>query len=146
MNEVHTQEEILQAFETGFALCFEIASPAPAMQRLIAALCKIAPKIIFTTTDVCVFSTKPYIKRDQILLIHNGDKETSDKLIAALEESVAVSDYLLVFSTKKNNVKGCIHAIVGQDKPAVVKQINLLADGDRLLATVRAYQKPQVNT
>ena len=146
MNEVHTQEEILQAFDTGFALCFEVASRAPAKQRLIADLCKISPDIIVTTADVCVFSTESSIKRDQILLIYNGDKETSDKLIAALEKSTVVSDYFLVFSAKKNGVKGCIRAIVGESKPSVVKQINLLADGNRLLATVRAYQKPKLTS
>ena len=142
MKEPHTQEEIARAFDEGFALCFAVRkSAAPTKAKLITAICEVAPDVIVTTADLCSFGVEPTIARDQLLLIHNGDKETANKLVAFLEQSGAVDSALVVMSEKKNGIKRCYRYVVGNDEPAPIKKANLLIDGDKLLLTVRTHIK-----
>ena len=146
MAEVHTPEEIKDAFDTSFAMCFEIErGSTESMQikrKLFGEIWTLNPDAIITEADFCVMSSESTVKCDQFLLINkNGTKDTSNEIGKLVEESGIVSSVYCFFSEKRAGIKGCYRRVFGSDKPTFVKKANLLIDGDELVITVRVQTK-----
>lgn len=139
-DEVHTHEEILQAFDRSFCACFalrEDCTPGARMQ-LFGKIWEINPNAIITEADLFVVQSDPVAAMDQYLVIgKNGTKETNALLAQCLEESGFITSPWYVQSKKQGGIKTCYRYVLGSDKPAVVHKANLLIDGDDLLLSVR---------
>ena len=145
-NEVHTSEEIKEAFDTSFAMCFEVdrgsAESIHTKRKLFGDIWTLNPDVIITEADLCVMSTESTVMRDQFLLINkNGTKDSINEIAKLIEESGIIASVYCFFSKKKAGIKGCYRRVFGEDKPSVVKKGNLLIDGDKLLVTVRVQTK-----
>ena len=145
-NEVHTPEEIKEAFETSFAMCFEVdrgsAEIIHTKRKLFGDIWTLNPDAIITETDLCVMSTESTVLRDQFLLINkNGTNNITNEIAKLIEESGIITSVYCFFSEKKASIKGCYRRVFGDDKPSIVKKGNLLIDGDKLLLTVRVQTK-----
>jgi hypothetical protein len=146
MAEVHTPAEIKEAFDTSFAMCFEIdrgsAESMHAKRKLFGDIWALNPDAIITEIDLCVMSAESAVMRDQFLLINkNGTNDMSNGIARLIEESGIIPSAYCFFSEKKAGIKGCYHRVFGDDKPSIVKKGNLLIDGDKLLLTVRVQTK-----
>lgn len=146
MAEVHTPAEIKEAFDTSFAMCFDIdrgnRENIHKKRRLFAKIWSVNPDAIITEADLCVMSTESTVMRDQFLLINrNGTKEVINEIAKLIEESGIIPSAHFFFSEKKAGIKGCYRRVFGEDKPSIVKKGNLLIDGEKLLVTVRVQTK-----
>lgn len=139
-DEVHTPEEILQAFDISFCACFALSedrTPGARMQ-LFGKIWDINPDAIITEADLFVVESDPVAVKDQYLVIcKNGTKESNALLAQCLEESGVITSPWYIQSKKHGGIKTCYRYVSGSDKPAVVHKANLLIDGDDLLLTVR---------
>ena len=145
-NEVHIPEEVKEAFDASFAMCFEIdrgsAENIHTKRKLFGDIWTVNPDAIITEADLCVMSTEPTVMRDQFLFINkNGTKDATNEIAKLIEESGIITSVYCFFSEKKAGIKGCYRRVFGEDKPSVVKKGNLLIDGDKLLVTVRVQTK-----
>ncbi|MBO5714897.1 MAG: hypothetical protein J6S23_00700 [Clostridia bacterium] len=145
-NEIHTTEEIKEAFDTSFAMCFEIdrgsVKSVHTKSKLFTDIWTANPDAIITEADLCVMSTEPSVMRDQFFLINkNGTKDTTNEIVKLIEESGIISSAYCFFSEKRAGIKGCYRRVFGDDKPSIIKKGNLLVDGDKLLVTVRTQTK-----
>ena len=145
-NEVHTPEEIKAAFDTSFAVYFSIKREKLKgildKQRLLTALWQVNSDAIITEADLCEMRGEPTVTRDCFLRINrNGTNETSNELVACIEESGIVPSCVCFFSQKKAGIKGCYRRVFGSEKLTVVNKANLLLDGDHILITVRSQTK-----
>ena len=145
-NEVHNPEEVKEAFDASFAMCFEIdrgsAENIHTKRKLFGDIWTVNPDAIITEADLCVMSTEPTVMRDQFLFINkNGTKDATNEIAKLIEESGIITSVYCFFSEKKAGIKGCYRRVFGEDKPSVVKKSNLLIDGDKLLVTVRVQTK-----
>lgn len=139
-DEVHTHEEILQAFDSSFCACFALTEDhAPgARMRLFGKIWDINPDTIITEADLFAVQSDPVATKDQYIVIgKNGTKETNALLAQCLEESGVITSPWYIRSKKHGTIKTCYRYDLGSDKPAVVHKANLLIDGDNLLLTVR---------
>ena len=145
-NEVHTPEEIKEAFDTSFAMCFVVdrgsAESIHTKRKLFGEIWTLNPDVIIAEAELCVMSTESTVMRDQFLLINkNGTKDTTNDIAKLIEESGIITSVYCFFSEKKASIKGCYRRVFGDDKPSIVKKGNLLIDGDKLLLTVRMQTK-----
>lgn len=145
-NEVHTPEEIKEAFDTSFAICFEIdrgsAENIHTKRKLFGDIWTVNPDAIITEADLCVMSTEPTVLRDQFLFINkNGTKDSTNEIAKLIEESGIITSVYCFFSEKRAGIKGCYRRVFGEDKPSIIKKGNLLIDGDKFLVTVRVQTK-----
>ena len=145
-NEVHIPEEVKEAFDASFAMCFEIdrgsAENIHTKRKLFGDIWTVNPDAIITEADLCVMSTEPTVMRDQFLFINkNGTKDATNEIAKLIEESGIITSVYCFFSEKKAGIKGCYRRVFGEDKPSVVKKGNLLIDGDKLIVTVRVQTK-----
>lgn len=139
-DEVHTHEEILQAFDSSFCACFALTEDrAPgARMQLFSKIWEINPDAIITEADLFVVQSDPVAAMDQYLVIgKNGTKETNALLAQCLEESGFITSPWYIQSKKQGGIKTCYQYVLESDKPAVVHKANLLIDEDNLLLTVR---------
>ena len=139
-DEVHTSEEILQAFDSSFCACFALSEDcAPgARMQLFGKIWEINPDAIITEADLFVVQSDPVAAMDQYLVIgKNGTKETNALLAQCLEESGFITSPWYIQSKKQGGIKTCYQYVLESDKPAVVHKANLLIDEDNLLLTVR---------
>ena len=139
-DEVHTHEEILQAFDSSFCACFALSedcAPGARMQRF-GKIWEINPNAIITEADLFAVQSDPVAAANQYLVISkNGTKETNALLARCLEESGIITSPWYIQSKKQGGIKTCYQYVLESDKPAVVHKANLLIDGDNLLLTVR---------
>ena len=145
-NEIHTPKEIKEAFDTSFAMCFEVdrgsAESIHTKRKLFGDIWALNPDAIITEADLCVMSTESTVMRDQSLLINkNGTNDTTNEIAKLIEKSGIIPSVYCFFSEKKAGIKGCYHRVFGDDKASIVKKGNLLIDGDKLLLTVRVQTK-----
>lgn len=150
-NAVYTPEEIKSAFDTSFAMCFDIPREnmerAHNKRRILTQIWEVNPDAIIIEADLCVMNVEPTVMRDQFLFINkNGTKESTNEIARIIEESGVVTSVYCFFSEKRADVKGCYHRVFGDDKPSIVKKGNLLIDGDKLLVTVRHIAKSDRET
>ena len=139
-DEVHTHEEILQAFDSSFCACFALTEDrAPgARMQLFSKIWEINPDAIITEADLFVVQSDPVAAMGQYLVIgKNGTKETNALLAQCLEESGVITSPWYIQSKKQGGIKTCYQYVLESDKPAVVHKANLLIDEDNLLLTVR---------
>ena len=140
-NEIHTPEEIKEAFDTSFAICFEIdrgsAENIHTKRKLFGDIWTVNPDAIITEADLCVMSTEPTVERKQFLLIDKGgDKTSANKILDLMFNTGVIPTCYVSFKEKKNGIKRCIVQEFN-NKTKVVKKMNLLVDGNDLLVTVR---------
>lgn len=145
-NEIHTPKEIKEAFDTSFAMCFEVdrgsAESIHTKRKLFGDIWTLNPDAIITEADLCVMSTESTVLRDQFLLINkNGTNNITNEIAKLIEESGIIPSLYCFFSEKKAGIKGCYRRVFGDDKPSIVKKGNLLIDGDKLLLTARHMTK-----
>lgn len=155
-DEVHTREEILQAFDSSFCACFALSEDcAPgARMQLFDQIWEINPDTIITEADLFVVQSDPVAAKDQYLVIcKNGTRESNALLVQCLEESGVITSPWYIHSQKQGGIKTCYRHVLGSDKPAVLHKANLLIDGDDLLLSVRhlstadhAWMKAEGNT
>lgn len=137
---VHTHEEILQAFDSSFCVCFTLVKDQAHTGRmsLFGKLWEINPDAIIAETDLFVAHPEPVTARKQYLLIcKNGTKESNALLAQHLEESGVVTAPWYIKSKKCGGIKTCFCFTSNAQQKAVVYKANLLLDGDNLLLTVR---------
>lgn len=151
INEVHTLEEIKDAFENSFAVCvpekFQNETKHVWKSDLFSKIWRVNPDVIIAQTDLCVLRCEAKAVRDQFLIIDkNGTKETSEEIFRIIESSGYAPSAIFFFSEKKDNVKGCYRAFFEQKKASSVYKANLLIDGDKLLMTVRTYIRKKDKT
>lgn len=139
-DEVHTSEEILQAFGSSFCACFALTedrTPGAKMQ-LFGRIWDINPDAIITKTDLIGVQSDPVAATDQYLVIgKNGTKETNALLAQCLEESGFITSPWYIQSKKHGGIKTCYRFALKTQQKAVVHKANLLIDGDTLFLTVR---------
>ena len=139
-DEVHTPEEILQVFDSSFAVCFALTedrTPGARMQ-LFGKIWEINPDAIITEADFFLAQANPVAAADQYLVISkNGTRRSNALLAQCLEESGVITSPWYIRSQKQGGIKTCYRYTLGSSKPAVVHKANLLLDGDNLLLTVR---------
>ena len=139
-NIVHTNDEILAAFEDNTAIVFELKKERnPSDKRkLLSGIWDINPEaLISEDCDLCVMSVESTAQRKQILVIDKGgDNETGNRILDLMYKSGVVPCCYVTFKEKKNGVKRCILQKFDY-KTTVVKKMNLLVDYDNLLVTVR---------
>ena len=139
-DEVHTHEEILQAFDSSFCACFtlrEDRTPGARMQ-LFGKIWEINPDTIITEADLFVVQSDPVAARKQYLVIcKNGTKETNALLSQCLEESGIITSPWYIQSKKHGGIKTCYWFASETQQKTVVHKATLLIDGDNLLLTVR---------
>lgn len=138
--EVHTPEEILQAFDNSFCACFALAEDCEpgAKARLFGMIWDIHPEAIIVEADLFVVQSEPVAARDQYLVISkNSTKESNALLAQCIEESGVITSAWYIRRRKQGDIKTCYHHVLGSDKPAVLHKANLLLDGANLLLTVR---------
>ena len=143
--EVYTPEEIKAAFdESCYAVCFNYdRGYGLARRELFTAIWEINPDAMIVEADLCVFSAKPVIWRDQLLLIHrNGTIETAKTIAQYMTESGIVSfEYRFLDA---DGMKLCFGSPnVKQDSPVGPTKGNLLIDGDKVVLTVRRMVKAE---
>jgi hypothetical protein len=143
-DEVHTPEEILQAFDSSFCACFalrEDRTPGARMQ-LFGKIWEINPDAIIAEIDLLVVHSDPVAARKQYLLISkNGTRESNNLLTQCLEASGAITSPWCIRSKKHAGIKTCYRFASETQQKAVVHKVNLLIDGDDLLLTVRHLSK-----
>lgn len=139
-DEVHTHEEILQAFDSSFCACFALSedrTPGARMQ-LFGKIWDINPDAIITEADLFVVESDPVAVKDQYLVISkNGTRETNALLAQCLEESGVISAPWYIRSQKQGGLKTCYRFASETQQKAVIHKANLLMDGDDLLLSVR---------
>ncbi len=141
-NAMHTPEEIKEAFDLSFAMCFDVdrgsAENIHTKRKLFGDIWTVNPDAIIAEADLCVMNTEPTVMRDQYLFINkNGTKDSSNEIAKLIEASGIIPSAYCFFSEKRAGIKGCYRRVFGVDKPSIVKKGNLLIDGDKLLVTVR---------
>ena len=139
-DEVHTREELLQAFDSSFCACFALSEDcAPgARMQLFGKIWDINPDTIITEADLFVVQPDPVAARKQYLVISkNGTRECNALLAQCLEESGVITSPWYIQSKKQGGIKTCYRFISETQQKAVVHKANLLIDGDNLLLTVR---------
>lgn len=139
-DEVHTHEEILQAFDSSFCVCFTLAKDQAHTGRrnLFGKLWEINPDAIIAETDLFVVHPEPVAARKQYLLIcKNGTQESNARLAQCLEESGVITSPWYIRSKKEGNLKTCYQLTLKTQRAAVILKANLLIDGDNLLLSVR---------
>lgn len=139
-DEVHSHEEIIQAFDSSFCACFALSEDcAPgARMQLFGKIWEINPDTIITEADLFVVQSDPVATMGQYLVIgKNGTKETNALLAQCLEESGVITSPWYIRSKKHGAIKTSYRFDLGSDKPAVVHKANLLIDGGNLLLSVR---------
>lgn len=141
-NEVHSPEEILQAFDSSFSACFSLTedrTPGARMQ-LFGKIWDINPDAIIVEADLFVVQSDPVAAKNQYLVISkDGTRESNALLAQCLEESGVITSPWYIRSQKQDGIKTCYRYVLGSDKPAVLHKANLLIDGDDLLLTVRHF-------
>ncbi len=139
-NEIHTHEEIKEAFEDSFVMCFDFNEKRTITSRskLFTGIWEINPDAIITECDLCVMSAEPKAYRKQFLVINkNGAKEMSNSIYKLIEESGVVSSAYCFFSEKKAGLKRCYRTIFDEVKHSLVYKANLIIDGSDLLLSIR---------
>lgn len=139
-DEVHTHEEILQAFDSSFCACFALSEDcAPgARMQLFGKIWEINPNAIITEADLFAVQSDPVAAANQYLVISkNGTKETNALLARCLEESGIITSPWYIQSKKHGGIKTCYRYVSESDKSTVLHKANLLLDGDDLLLSVR---------
>lgn len=143
--EVHTPEEIKAAFdESCYAVCFNYdRGHSLAKRELFTAVWELNPDVMIVEADLCVFSPKPVIWRDQLLLINkNGTIETARTIARYMTESGIISFEYRVVDT--DGVKLCFGSPdIKQEGPVGPTKGNLLIDGDKIVLTVRRMVKAE---
>ena len=137
---VHTHEEILQAFDSSFCVCFTLAKDRAHTGRrsLFGKLWEINPDAIIAETDLFVAHPDPVAASKQYLLIcKNGTQESNALLVQCLEESGVITSPWYIRSKKQGNLKTCYQFTSKTQRAAVLLKANLLIDGDDLLLSVR---------
>lgn len=138
--EIHTPEEILQAFDSSFAACFALAedrTPGARMQ-LFGEIWDINPDAIIVEADLFVVQSDPVAVKNQYLVIcKNGTKESNALLARCLEESGVITSPWYIRSKKHGGIKTCYRFALETRQKAVVHKANLLIDGDNLLLSIR---------
>ena len=140
---VHIHEEILTAFENSYSICFELSSERTPSSKsnLFGGIWQINPEAIITEADLCVMSTDPTVYRKQFLVIDNkGDDDSIGKILGLMSESGVVASCYVAFKDKKEGIKRCVLEKF-DGKAKIIKKINLLNDDGKLLLTVRAMIK-----
>lgn len=139
-DEVHTPEEIQQAFDSSFCVCFALREDRTpgARMRLFGKIWDINPDTIITEADLFVVQSDPVAAKDQYLVIcKNGTQESNALLAQCMEESKVITFPWYIQSKKHGGIKTCYRFVLESDKPAVIHKANLLIDGDDLLLSVR---------
>lgn len=139
-DEVHTPEEIIQAFDISFAACFALVEDrAPgARMQLFGKIWEINPDAIITEADLFVVQSDSVAEKDQYLMIsRNGTRESNAFLAQCLEESGVITSPWYIQSKKHGGIKTCYRFTSETQQKAVVHKANLLIDGDDLLLSVR---------
>ena len=138
-DEVHTHEEILQAFDSSFCACFALSEDcAPgARMQLFGKIWEINPNAIITEADLFAVQSDPVAAANQYLVISkNGTKETNALLARCLEESGIITSPWYIQSKKHGGIKTCYRFASEMQQKAVVHKANLLIDGNDLLLSV----------
>ena len=147
-SEVHTPEEILNAFDNNTVICFRISrfgNPST-KANLFGGVWQVNPEAIITEADLCVMSTEPTVERKQFLLIDKGgDKTSGNKILDLMFNTGVIPTCYVSFKEKKNGIKRCILQEFNS-KTKVVKKMNLLIDGNDLLVTVRHLSQADHDT
>ena len=139
-DEVHTSEEIQQAFDSSYCACFALSEDcAPgARMQLFGKIWEINPDAIITEADLFVVQSDPVAAMGQYLVIgKNGTKETNALLAQCLEESGVITSPWYIQSKKHGGIKTCYRFASEMQQKAVVHKANLLIDGNDLLLSVR---------
>ena len=137
-NIVHTNDEILAAFEDNTAIVFELSrerTPS-AKSNLFGGIWQINPEaLIAEDCDLCVMGGESTAHTKQILVIDKGgDKDTGNRILDLMYKSGVVC--YVTFKEKKYDIKRCILQKFDY-KIRIVKKMNLLVDYGTLLVTVR---------
>ena len=139
-DEIHTSEEILQAFDNSFCACFALVEDRDptAKSRLFGMIWDIHPDAIIAEADLFVVQPEPVAAKGQYLMISkNGTPEINDLLAQRIEASGAITSTWYIRSQKQGGIKTCCQYVLESDKPAVIHKANLLIDGDNLLLSIR---------
>ena len=137
-------EELKTVFESNFAFCFivekGIGDPSRTRNAVILRrkILKEVKTAIIVECDVCTFSTKSGIAREQYLIIDKDGTEESAKHIGdMIADSETVSSVIVFPKETRAGMKECFRVVFDEAHCAVVKKANLLVDGDRLVLTIR---------
>lgn len=139
-DEIHTPEEILQAFGNSFCACFALTEERKptAKTRLFGMIWDIHPDAMIVEADLFVVQSEPVAARDQYLVISkNGTKESNALLAQCIEESGTITSVWYIRSQKQGDIKPCYQHVLGSDKSAVIHKANLLIDGNNLVLSIR---------
>ena len=138
---VEQANSIKSSFDAGVAMCFTFApeSSAPARISLISNILKHYLDVIFAKCDYVHFGKDTQCMRDMILLIKTDtDKESMNKMVEEIiKPSGCVSQAVFVAETNEAGIKKAVKRDFLNEKPCIVKKVNLLVDGDKLLLTIR---------
>ena len=142
-NEVHTPEEIKEAFDTSFAVCFNCnKGQMDAKRVLLCKICALNPDIMIAKADICVMRSEPVVLRDQILLINkNGSHEVSNEIARLMADSGIISYEFCFFPEKVAGMSICTGSFAPNEKPHIPYKSNIFIDGDKLLLTARHMTK-----
>ena len=137
-------EELKTIFEENYAFCFIVEKGVgdPSRTRNAAILRRKILKEVETASivecDLCTFSTKSGIAREQYLIIDkDGTSETAKHIGDMIADSETVSSMIVFQKEMRAGMKECFRIVFDEAHCAVVKKANLLVDGERLVLTIR---------
>lgn len=144
INEGLTQEralEIKAAFDAGVAMCFAFHGEhdTRAQAALIRAVLEAHGDAIVADCDVFLSGVQPQAIGDAVLLIKKEtDNESFNRMVdEIIIPSKLVSRAIFIAKADDSGVKRAAERELFESKSAVVKEANLLVDGNKLLLTVR---------
>ena len=139
-SEVHTPEEVLEAFDNNIVIIFELAKERKPSDKykLLSGIWELNPNALITEDcDLCVLNIQPIAHSQQILVINKGaDKDMNEAILRHIHASGIVPSCYVSYREKKNGIKRCILQKFDY-KTTVVKKMNLLVDYGNLLITIR---------
>ena len=137
--------ELKKLFEENPAFCFIVEKGVgdPSRTRNAAILrrriLKEVPTAIIMETDLCVMSNKSFVAREQFLIIDKeGTSESTQHIGDIIAESEIVDSMIVFYKTVESGYKKCFKVVFSDtNHAAIVKEANLVIDGDHLLLTIR---------
>lgn len=138
--EVHTHEEIKEAFDGNFAICFGFNEKRQISSKmtLFTKIWLQNPDAIITECDLCELTIEPKAYHNNYLIINkNGSRDASGAIAKLIGESGVVTSAYCFFSEKQAGVKSCYELTFENQERSPTYSANILSDGKHLLITAR---------
>ena len=136
--------EILAAFATDPAVCFEVTKEAARQRRdCFRAVWEHNPDaLILDEVDLCHWRKESVIRSNQCLIINKGgDKRSTDKILELLESAGLTDRSLVCYTPKDGGKKHCYEEGFGSTKPSLTRIVRLHDDGNLLLSVRTAVRR-----